>query len=134
MKKFVIVSPYGKIPEGLYPIVCAPSLKYEVYLFSKSKNLSFDEVVHIILRSFSKTDLLGAASLVYYKYYNEFYEYLHNLSTEQKLGKKQKWAVKRFYKRHLTKWIEFIKYSDDTMYPQNEVLRKLSKLIEDNFY
>lgn len=133
MKKFVAVSPYGKIPEGLYPIDCAPGPKYEVYLFSKTENVSFDEVVYIILHSFNKTNLLGAASLVYFKYYNEFYEYILNLSTKQKLSKKQKWAVKRFYKRYLIKWIEFIKYSDDTMYPQNEVFRMLSKLIEERF-
>lgn len=133
MKMFVIVSAYSKIPVGLYPIDCAPSLNYEVYLFSRKKDVSFAEVIHIFFNSFSKTDLLGAVSLIYYKYYNEFYEYIFNLSTEQKLSKKQKWAVKRFYKRHLIKWIEFIKYSDDTMYLQNEVFRRLSKLIEERF-
>lgn len=34
MKKFVVVTPYSKIPEGLYPIDCAPGTGHEVYLFS----------------------------------------------------------------------------------------------------
>ena len=130
MKKFVAVSPYSKIPEGLYPIDCAPGTGYEVYLFSKSKDVSFEEVLHIILHSFSKTDLLGAASLIYYKYYNEFCEFILRISGERKY----KWAIKRFYRQHLIKWSEFLKYSDDTSHPQNAVIRNIIKLIEERYF
>ena len=130
MKKFVAVSPYSKIPEGLCPIECAPSMKYEVYLFSKSKDVSFDEVIHILLHSFSKTDLLGAASLIYCKYHNEFCEFILKISGERKY----KWAIKRFYRQHLVKWKEFLKYSDDTMHPQNAVIRNIIQLIEERYF
>ena len=130
MKKFVAVSPYSKIPEGLYPIDCAPGPGHEVYLFSKSKDVSFDEVIHILLHSFSKTDLLGAASLIYYKYYNEFCEFILRISGERKY----KWAIKRFYRQYLIKWSEFLKYSDDTACPQNAVIRNIIQLIKERYF
>ena len=83
MRKFIAINPYCKVPDGLYPIDCAPSLNYEVYLFSKKEVVTFEETIDILLHSFYKIDILGAASLIYYKYYNEFYTYLQTVSTNE---------------------------------------------------
>lgn len=129
MSQFIIVDPFSKIPNGLIPIESEPTLKYEVYIFSK-KEISFEEVLKIYLRPFHKNDYLGAMSLIYFKYYNELYEFLTLSSQEPKLVKKYKKATIKFYKNYLNRWIDFIKYSDDNLYPQNKVFKEMAYVIE----
>ena len=132
MSKFIVINPWKKIPNNLFPIQSDPSLKYEVYIFSKKRDVMFDEVLDIFYKSINKNDYLGAMSLIYFKYYNEFYKFLIEISENMNLTKKYKKAILKFYKNYLVKWIEFIKYSDDTMYPQNEVFRKMHIIITQN--
>lgn len=128
MSQFVIVDTFSKIPNGLIPIKSDPSLKYEVYIFSK-KEISFQEVLKIYLRSFNKNDYLGAMSLIYFKYYNELYDFLMLSFQKSKLLKKHKKAARKFYKNYLIRWLDFIKYSDDNLYPQNKIFREMEHLI-----
>ena len=129
MSKFVVINPFGKIPNNLFPIQSDPSLKYEVYIFSKKRDVMFDEVLDIFYKSMNRNNYLGAMSLIYFKYYNEFYDFLVSITKDIKLIKKYRKATLKFYKKYLIRWIEFIKYSDDTMYPQNEVFRKMYTII-----
>lgn len=131
MNMFVVIEPYSKIPEKLFPIDCDPTLKYEVYLFSKKEYVSFEEVLKIFLTSISKQEYLGAMSLIYFKYYNEFYEFLNKISKDTTLIKKYKKAIIKFKTKYLKRWINFIKYSDDSMYCQNKVFREMDKLIDE---
>ena len=128
MSQFVVVNTFSKIPKGLLPIKSDPTLKHEVYIFSK-KEISFQEVLKIYLRSFNKNDYLGAMSLIYFKYYNELYDFLILSSQESKLLRKHKKAARKFYKSYLIRWVDFIKYSDDNLYPQNKIFREMENLI-----
>ncbi len=109
--------------------MCDPSSKGETYVFANKPNVTFDEVLKIFCHSLSRVNYLGAMSLIYFKYYVEFYEYLKDcISKDPKF--KTSFKVKRFKKRYLKKWIAFIKYSDDTMYPQNDYFRKMDALLK----
>ena len=131
MRKFVVIHPYSSMPHGLYPIDCDPSLKYEVYIFAKKETICFEEIIDIYLRPFNRNDYLGAMSLVYFKYYDRFYDFLLQVSKDEELLRKYKRATVRFYKKYLKRWISFIRHSDDTMYPQNEVFRNMEKVVID---
>ena len=127
------ISPYqtNRIPVGYYVVRLEPTQKYPdfILLLSKKEQVAFEDVVRIFLRSVDRSDYLGAMSLIYWKYYYEFYDFLEASLTNSILRKKYRKAVLKFNKRYLKRWIEFIKYSDDTMYPQNEVLQKINDLI-----
>ncbi len=132
MSKFIVKSPWEKVPSNLFSIECDPSLKYEVYIFSKKKDVTFDEVLEIFNKSINRNDYLGAMSLIYFKYYNEFYKFLVEISENINLTKKYRKSTLKFYKKYLVRWLEFIKHSDDTMYPQNKVFRKMDTIITRN--
>lgn len=146
MSKFVVIaatSAYSwwdrkkidKIQETMFYIETAPAMyNYEQWVYSKKEEVSFDEVLKIFYRSFSKNDYLGVMSLIYWKYYNEFYGFLVTISKDQNLLKKYKRATMKFYRKALKKWIIFIKYSDDTMYPQNHVFREMDALIKNTYF
>ena len=136
MKKFVVFYPFEcthkKIPDNLFPIDCDPSGP-ELYIFSKEKTVTFNEVISIIFKTHRKNDYLAAISLIYFKYYNEFYDFLKHCAKDQILSKKYKRVIMRFYKNHLRRWIEFVKCSDDTLFPQNFVFRKMHELIQNTY-
>lgn len=133
MSKFIVVYPWEKVPNTLFPIDCDPSLGCEVYVFTKKRDITFEEVIHIYFKSMNRNDYLGAMSLIYFKYYNEFYDFLVEISKDMSLKKKYRKATLKFYKKYLIRWIKFVKFSDDTMFPQNEVFRKMHAIIIQNF-
>ena len=51
--------------QNLHEIQADPSLKYETFIFAKKKDISFEEVLHIMLTSNSRSDYVGATSLIY---------------------------------------------------------------------
>ena len=114
--------------QNLHEIQADPSLKYETFVFAKKKDISFEEVLHIMLTSNSRSDYVGATSLIYFRYYNEFYSFLTQISQSPLELRKRKRALSKF-KKVLCRWLDFIKYSDDTLYPQNEVFRKMRDVL-----
>lgn len=130
MVKFIKVKPFGKEPKGnWYRFQRDPTHNYYSYHFVNKPDVTFEEVVNIFCHSLSKVNYFGAMSFIYFKYYAEFYEYLKDsISKDPKF--KTSFKVKRFKKRYLNKWIAFIKYSDDTMYPQNDYFRKMDALLK----
>lgn len=115
--------------KNLHEITADPSLKYETFVFAKKPDYSFDEILRIALTTHSRSDYIGATSLIYFKYYNQMYDFLLQLSQDSALFKKHKRAIARFYQKTLKRWVKFVEYSDDTLYPQNEVFRKMYELL-----
>lgn len=124
MLKFIVKTPYEKQPEELFGIDCDPTLPYELYLYSNQEKISFDDVWNIFLSSHNKTNYLGAMSLIYFVYYKEFYEKLKNQDRA-----KLKRRITKFKKNYLLRWVDFINYSDDAQYPQNQYIRLIYKLL-----
>lgn len=128
MIRFRTKGPYEKqLDSKWYPVDCDPTLKHEIYLYSNKSNVSFEECIHIFEKSWNKTTILGSMSLIYLKYYKEFYEYLLNKRCSVYLFEK-KGRIKSFKRKYLNRWVQFIKCSDDTQYPQNEYFRKMNDL------
>ncbi len=126
MFKFKIRYPYEKPLKGnWYGLDCDPTLKNEMFLFANKKVITFDEVVQIYNKSLNRIDYLGAMSLIYFKYYKEFYEYLIK-QEEFDSRYREKRVVRKFKKLYLNRWLAFIKFSDDTMYPQNHYIRLMN--------
>lgn len=143
MRLFTVVNgnPYtfkeDRLPKKFpYDIKCAPitHYRYEVYVLCKKETVSFEEVLSIFLKSKSKKNYLGAMSMIYWQYYEEFYAFLKSSTQDEASKKKYRRAIKKFYKQYLRKWIEFIKYSDDTLYPQNQMFRKMEQKIKEAYY
>ena len=122
------------VPKGYYSVDLDPSYRsYDTHshrtaLICKKENLAFDEIIDCLKRCFLKADYIGCYSFIYWQYYKEFYEWIvQNVNHKNASNKK---VIKRFYKKALLRWIAFIKYSDDILYPQNEYFRKMQKAIE----
>lgn len=85
---------------------------------------SFEYVWKIFLSSYNKTNYLGAMSLIICVYYKEFYDTLIN---QDRI--KLKRQIVKFKKNYLSRWVDFIKYSDNTKYPQNQYISLIDKLL-----
>ncbi len=132
-KFFVIHSITGKIrdiPAGYYVINTDPSylMRYDEILICKKEMLTFDELIHCLKQCFSKADYFGCYSIIYWEYYKEFYDWIIE-SFEQNNTQNIK-TIKKFHRKALFRWVEFIRHSDDTLYPQNEYFRLMKKEIE----
>ena len=134
MNYFIIKYPWQKIPNDIFPIVSDPTLKNEVYIFMKKNYISFEETLNIFLKTNNKNNYIGATSLIYFKYYVEFYHFLIDVFENPIKLKKYKKRILKFYKKTLCRWVSFIRYSDDTMYPQNEIFRNMFDLITKSFF
>jgi len=133
MTIFKVYDPYSKVDKKWNPIPSDPSTKYEVYLYSKKMDVTFRDVMRIYLYSFSRVDYYGVMSLIYSKYYREFYYFLLDVSKNESMRKKYRSRNLKFYRNYLERWSEFVKYSDDTAYPQNEYIKKMSTLLIDMY-
>lgn len=129
MIHFKTINPHDRLPNSkLYAIDCDPTLKYEIYLYANKVDVSFEECIHIYEKSLNKTNYLGAMSLIYFKYYKEFYEYLLNKRNNSSFKDRK---IRKFKTRYLDRWIEFVKRSDDSLCPQNEYFRKMEDLFSE---
>lgn len=125
-----ITGKFKDIPDGYYPIEIDPSysMGYDIILICQKEFFSFDEVINCLKECFLKADYLGCYSLIYWKYYKEFYCWIkENLKLDNASSIK---TITKFYNRALLRWVDFIKYSDDTLYPQNEYFRLMKREIE----
>lgn len=122
-----------KKTKGLFKFSSDPSLRFYKAIFCKKQNVPFKEILQIVLKTYSRIEYLGATAFIYWTYYKEFYDFLLDVSADDKKKKLYKKAIKRFLKRTLNRWVEFVKYSDDILYPQNEYFRKMQKIISQNF-
>ena len=124
-----------KIPNGLYAIQIEPTQKYPdfVLLLSRKEHVTFEEVIKIYRRSFSRSDYLGAMSLIYFKYYEEFYAFMQSILCDEVQRKKYQKANRKFYYRYLKRWNEFVQRSDDVLFPQNIVIKKLYQILKETY-
>lgn len=63
-------------------------------------------------------------SIIYNNYYLEFYDYL------SKCNEKELQVIKDTIFKILQKWSDFMKRSDDTLYSQNEIIKKIINVFE----
>lgn len=106
-----------------YEIKCEPSYD-DVILICNKKHITFEETINLLLHTIKKINILGAVSLIYYEYSNEFLEYLKHCSYNE--YKK----IKRKCKKNFASLNKFIERADDTLYPQNVNIRKIYQLFE----
>ena len=117
------------VPEGYYAVDIDPSynLGYHELLVCQRESITFDEMICCLQKCFLKADYLGCYSLIYWKYYKEFYNWIVFSLQEKEILNKI--IIIRFYNKALLRWIKFIEYSDDTFYPQNEYFRLMQNEI-----
>ena len=121
--KFKILNPFGitkskKTINNYYDVPVDPSYG-DILLLCNVKDLSFDEVIFVILNKHRKSNLLGAISFVYWKYS------LHFLKFIQECSEKEYKIIKKKCFSHFKRIFNFVKRSDDTLYTQNENLRNI---------
>ena len=122
-------APEKGIPKNYHYIREDPSYNFCFdALISKKESFTFDEIINCLKKSFLHADYLGCCSVIYWEYYKEFYDWIIE-SFEQNNIQNIK-TIKKFYKKTLIRWVDFVKHSDDTMYPQNEYFRLMKKEIE----
>ncbi len=105
-----------------------PSLEMDFAIYSKN-DVGFKEVLFYILYSKNRKNYIVAISLIYWKYFNDFYNFLSFVSKKGYYKIKYSKKLKQFYKRVLKRWLNFIRYSDDTIYIQNRVFIKMESII-----
>ena len=137
MRKFKLIYIHHRInakePKDFIPITEDPSLNlYGYSLYKRNKEFSFDEILSMYrkLPVLRKSDRIGVLSLLYWRYYNEFYAFLISLEQDIKVKKQYKFTNLYFYRFHLKRWVSFVRYSDDTMFPQNEIIRAMQFKLE----
>ena len=112
-------------PKGYYSIDADPSYRmgYAKTIICRQQNPSFDEILRCLKKCFTKADYLGCYSMIYWKHYEAFYQWIKESVASQ--NAKNIKVIKQFHKKALGRWLEFIEHSDDTLYPQNEYFRKM---------
>lgn len=128
--KFKIINTYGVHSNFLYDrnkfyeVKCEPSYQGDVILLCNKNNVTFDEMLNLLLHTLNKINILGVISLVYYKYSSEFLDYLKQCSyNEYKI-------IKRKCGRKINNLNSFIARSDDLIFPQNINIRKIYQLFK----
>ena len=120
---------YRDKPQSYYDILLEPTgmIGYETVIVCSKEHPTFNEIINCLRKCIFKADYVGCYSFIYWEYYKEFYEWIkrsfeHNNTSDIRI-------IRKFYRRALVRWLKFIKYSDDTLYPQNEYLRKMHEEI-----
>jgi|GEM_PF-3172525 len=126
--RFISISGKSRnIPDGYYAIDPDPSycLGDQEILICSKQSPTFEELICCLKKTFRKADYVGCYSLIYWKYYKEFYEWIRiSYQSNNKLNKK---VINKFKQKALVRWLKFIEHSDDTLYPQNEYFRLMQK-------
>lgn len=115
------------LPKNLHEIRSVPFGMRAVY--ARKTDFTFAEVWEMFLRIGRPQEYYGAMSLVYWQFYRELYEKLQEIAADGKATRKYRRPILKFYRKHLQKWVAFVRYSDDALYPQNEVFRRTAALI-----
>lgn len=119
----------GNSPKGYYNIHIEPTglSGSETAIVCSKEHPTFDEIINCLKKCIFKADYIGCYSFIYWEYYREFYEW-----TKQSFERNDTLnirIIKKFYKKALLRWLKFIEYSDDTLYPQNEYFQMMYKEI-----
>ena len=128
--KFKIINVYGAHSNFLYnrnkfyEVKCEPSYQGDVILLCNKNNVTFEEVIKLLLHTLNKVNILGAVSLIYYKYSSEFLDYLKQCSQDE--YKK----IKRKCRAKINNLNSFIAKSDDLLFPQNLNIREIHQLFK----
>lgn len=126
--KFKIINTYGVCRNPLYnenkfyEVKCEPSYYGDVILLCNKNNVTFNEMIDLLLHTLKGVNILGVISLVYYKYYSEFLDYLKQCPDNE--YKK----IKRKCRRKFNTLNLFIERSDDSIYTQNVYIREIHQL------
>lgn len=102
------------LKSGYHEIPCEPTFYDCSILLSSKKELSFDEIVYIIISWKRKKYMLLAMSSLYYDYLEKFCMFSYkesDISLRKRLYRKTKNYFKRWYSMSLR--------SDTLLYPQN---------------
>lgn len=125
-------APSKSIPKDYHYIKEDPSYNFYFHaLISKKESFAFDEIINCLKHCFSKADYLGCCSIIYWEYYKEFYDWI--VENFKQNNPQNIRIIKKFYKKTLIRWVEFVKHSDDTIYPQNEYFRLMKNEIDNYF-
>ena len=117
------------IPSDYHSIRVDPSYcTYGNILICKKEKPTFDEIINCLKQCFFKADYVGCYSFIYWEYYKEFYDWIKQSFEDNNTSNIR--IIKKFYKKALLRWIQFVRYSDDSFYPQNEYFRQMLRQIE----
>lgn len=133
MRLFKVKNPMTKFRESKKwkSIKSDPTYEFEQFVFVVLPTPTFKIVWEHYFSTILASEKRGCRSLFYFIYYKElFYEIASSLN-EKTISHKDIKNIFKFYDDVLSKWLEFIKYSDDTMYEQNQYFHKIAKLIEE---
>lgn len=127
--KFKMINVYGTShiknkKKKYFEVLCEPSYDGDVLLLCTKSKLSFDEVIYILEKKNKKVDLIGAISFVYYDYSSLFFDYI------KKSGEEEFKILKKKCFHYFERLFNFIKYSDDSLYDQNEYIRNIYFLMK----
>ena len=134
---FITIKPnhsHWKTPRNAYPVRQDPTGKHRFCLYTRKEKFSFEEIWNMFLRIGRPTEYYGAMSLIYWEFYNELYERLQVIVANGEYRRKYRRAIRKFYRKYLQRWVDFVRCSDDTMFPQNEVFRQMAHLIVKTYY
>ena len=109
------------------------SLRYEEYLFVKAPTPQFEQVWNLYTETMNRNEKLGCASLFYFTYYTELRNRIEEITGDEKQLLINIRVLKMFVKESLINWLEFIKRSDDTLYPQNIVFKEIAAILKPLF-
>ena len=127
--KFKIINTYGVRSirydkNKFYEVECEPTCPGDIILLCNKKDVTFEEMINLLLYTLKKINILGVISLVYNKYSSEFLDYLKRCPYNE--YKK----IKRKCIRKINKLNSFIERSDDLLFPQNINIRKIHQLFK----
>lgn len=120
------------IPKGYCSINLAPGYS-RYYSWGTPRALvcknypTFDQMINCLKKAFVKNDYIGCYSLIYWKYYREFYEWIKE-SFEKNDAANIK-IIKRFYHKSLVHWVMYTSPSKNASLSQKEHFRMMNSII-----
>ena len=109
--------------QSFFEIRHEPTCEGHKILLCNKKKLTFEEIIKVLEKSRNRISIQGAMSFIYYNFCSQFYFYILNLE-----DKTQRRIIKKTEK-YLIRWNMLAERSDDLLYPQNEIIKKLYKEI-----
>ena len=131
MRYFKVTSPNKQLPynQKWLPIECDSSLRYEYYVYSIIPKPSFNQIWKHYFSCTSNSEKIGCTSMLYFVYYKELYMKIESVINDLQINKRDIRKLIFFQKKVLSRWMDFISKSDDSLYEQNHYFRQISKLL-----
>jgi hypothetical protein len=107
-----------------------PTYQLDYFVFVVVPLPTFKTTWHHYFSTVLTSEKRGCRSLFYFYYYKELLDEI-KVSINEDFSQNNINDIYKFYDDVLVKWLEFIKYSDDTLYEQNQYFIEMAKLIEE---